>query len=217
MRRFLKQACSFASPLLVPNYHLLSDESRDALLAIHDRIVVLLGNFCGMEELAAKNPAVLQRMSQDFTLGCVVLNSLLAPTTHIMDDCDVKFDSPEYRSIVEERCPLMQIPEAFWQAAGELIRQALGKPELENPNDTAIHAATMSKGSTRRLFLYSDREGYGRAPFCFRKDVANLRKVNHFPYTDFIVQNGRLIMDNYNRTPVVVPPRGLVCMDFEEL
>ena len=111
----------------------------------------------------------------------------------------------------------MPITEEFWNAAGELIRSAIGKSELESRDDASIHAASLSNGSTRRLFLYSDREGYGRAPFQFRSDVTDLRKVNSFPYTDFLVQNQRLIMDNYNHTPVVVPPRGIVCIDFKEL
>ncbi len=203
-------------PLLVPNFHLLSDELQDALAAIRGRTVILLGNFCGMEELAEKNPSVLQRMSSEYTQGCVVLNSSLPLTVRRLDKCDCCFESPDYWSIVEDRCPLMAIPEAFWKAAGELIRQALGKSELENPDDAAIHAATMSNGRKRRVFLYSDREGYGSAPFHFRSDIANLRKLNQFPYTDFVVQDGRLIMDNYNKAPVVVPPRGIVCIDVEE-
>ena len=203
-------------PLLVPNFHLLSKQLKDSLVSMHDKIVILLGNFCGMEELAERNPSVLQQISSDYMQGCVVLNSKLPLTLRCLDKCDCRFECSEYRSIVEERCSLMAIPEEFWNVAGELIRKTLGKSELENPQDAAIHAASMSNGHVRRLFLYSDREGYGRAPFQFRSDITNLRKVNHFPYTDFLVQNRRLIMDNYNRTPVVVPPRGIVCIDFEE-
>ena len=204
-------------PLLVPNFHLLTEKLKKVLVSMQGRVVILIGNFCGMEEIAEKNPSVLQKMSSDYTQGCVVLNSSIPTIVRRLDKCDFRFESPEYRSMVEERCPLMPIPEAFWQAAGELIRNAIGKSELENRDDAAIHAASLSNGSTRRLFLYSDREGYGRAPFCFRSDVKNLRKVCNFPYTDFVVQDGRLIMDNYNRTPVVVPPRGIVCIEFEEL
>ena len=205
------------TPVLVPDFHLFPEEVKEKILAVKDKIVILLGNFAGYPDLTENNPAVIQPMTADYLLGCVVLNTSLPATGNILK----KYTGPafvcgEYRSIVEEHCPLMQIPERFREETGKLIRNALGKAELENPVEDRMHVFTMENKTARRISFYSDREGYGRAAFRFRSPVKSLKKCSGFPYSDFLTDGDRLIMDNYNRTPIVIPPRGIVTIQVEQ-
>ncbi|OQA82264.1 MAG: hypothetical protein BWY31_03304 [Lentisphaerae bacterium ADurb.Bin242] len=210
-RKYVKQ------PLLVPNFDLLDRTLQEELLAEKRIPVFLLGNFHN-EKIPARASAVFCRIDDDYTLGCVALNSVAkARKTEL--PCPEKrrvFDGSDYHKPVENRCPRMDIPESFWKGAAKLIREGIGKSPLENPQDGTLVMSMKNRQSVKRVALISRLHKYAVAKYGLEKDPGTITKISPFPYAR-LVRKGKYLGCKDAYSPLHVPPMGMMVFEYKDL
>ena len=200
-------------PLLVTNFDLRDDELQGKLLTSRHELVVLLGNFHD-KMIPTDASGVFCRLGDKHNMGCVVLNRKNATEQIQLPDVEntPAFDCSEYKKVVENRCPLITIPEVFWNEAGRLIRASLGESRLRNSQDGTLMMSMKDSQSVERIALLSNIQNYATAKYHFETSPEYLEKISPFPYSPLEVRE-QLLTCKDARSPLHVPPFGIIVFD----
>lgn len=207
-----EDAAGLAKPLFVPLFNLYPPEVREKLLA-RKALTVLMGR---LEDagLPAGLPCIRCAVAPDYTLFCAVLNGRgdgQERTVAGHPERAGSFDwRPIYRKFISTRIPRMEIPEAFFEAAGALIRGELPPSELLNPEE-GITAMSFRDPDGRKLTaLMSHRDTYAKVKYRVSPED-RIEKISPFPYSPVHEANGLLALDEHD-SPLHLPPRGMMAM-----
>ena len=210
-----------SGPMVVPNADLLPPVVRQELASYKGGPVVLMGRLpdVGIEQPAV---AVTCRISVDYVMACVVLNSSLPPA-------NVEVASPAAPGFTDCRPPFhfserpdsMPIPAEFWAQAANVIRRSVdawqkaqlmtGCRALNQADGLRLMTLENQKGVLRTA-LISCVPTYLRPQYRFNAQPVAVTKSSGFPYTPLVVVEDS-ICSGHNHSPLHIPPYGIVAMD----
>ncbi len=203
---------SLTRPLLVPGFDLLGDSVKQTLLSKKGTPVVLIGNFLS-EAVPPDADGVFCTLHDGYRIGCVILNGTgiripMEPAERLPE-----FSWLEYNRFVRNRCPRMSVPEAFWDAAGKLIRSRLPESPLRNGGKGIRMARLKNASGVEQIALYSTKEIYTTPEYSLPEGV-RIRKRCGFPFSPFERRGGRLSLPD-SRWKICIPPFGMILFETD--
>ncbi len=200
--------------LFVPMFNLYSDEIKKQILS-RTSLTVLMGRLedAGLPE---NIKCIKCRLAENYTLFCALLNANDYEEKIIPSDLPAeKFDwRPTYFKFISTRIPRTEIPAAFFDAAGELIRQNLPPSPLLNPQDGVTHMHFQESNGDEWIALLSHRDTYGIARYQVSDDCS-IKKKSPFPYSMVHSANGLLALAEHD-SPLHLPPRGIILINIKK-
>ena len=202
-------------PLIVPNFHLLTEADRRTILSLSVPLV-LTGNFPG--ELPPGAEAIRWRMRSDFVWCCLFLNWPGQRTGRVAEVVPqappAAFDETKPFSKYRELYPHLDMPEDFWRTAADRIRELLGPLPIENEAEGVQLVRQYAADGTEHRLQISHADHYVIARCRVEPDGAEVAVAGSWPPMPLCVKDGRLAHGDRREIPVMIPPHGLVATDI---
>ena len=196
-------------PLFVPMFNLYSSECKAKILA-RKGLTILMGR---LEDagLPGNIPVVTCRLAENYTLFCAVLNGNKYDPVTVPAPEDAKpFDwKPTYMKFISTRIPRTEIPEAFFDAAGKIIRASLPPSPLLNADDGISTMNFTDSDGNQWIALLNHNDTYKVARYQLPASGIKLEKKSPFPYSPVHSAGGFIALDEHD-SPLHLPPRGII-------
>ena len=210
---------NITQPMIVPNFHLLGRKLQKRILA-KKLPLVLTGNF-RPDGLPAGAEAVRWKLNPDFVWHCVFLNWPGQMAGRIVETLPERTLEPFHEakpfSLYRDMYPHLDMPENFWQAAADRIRELLGPLPLENESEGMQLFRQYAADGTERRIQVSHRDYYivGK---CRMDGFADpeITAAGTWPKMPLCVKNGLLAHTGVREIPIRIPPHGMVAVDVKE-
>ena len=210
-------------PMIVPNFHLLEKETRQRILA-KKLPLVLTGRFQA-EELPAGAETIFWKQNKEYFWQCVFLNWPGQKSGRMLEVSPVR-EVPNYNpmvfsdvldfSLFREWYPHLAIPEEFWQAVADRIRELLGPLPIENEDEGVQVYRQYAADGTERLTQVSRREYYIMSKCRIEPADAEVSIAGSWPKMPVYATDGLLSHGEPWESPVTIPPHGVVAVDIKK-
>ena len=216
------------SPMVVPNFHLLDKDTRQAILAKR-QLLVLLGDLRPNVDYPFDSITVSIPTNTGVTFTCAILNSgLPAERTMLKQESRAPLNTnPEIWNPYADLPPAMELPLSFWTICGKKIGRALGEPPMEKggptlgiygskaPEENEVSYFRQWDGDGRqRIGIYSRVFTY-RVPKYHLPEDAKVTPRTSFPRSKLQVKKGLIVSSDIRCKPLNIPPCGIVVIDVE--
>ena len=210
-------------PMIVPNFHLLEKEMQKRILA-KKLPLVLTGNF-NPEELPANAETIFWKSRPDYLWSCVFLNwpeqkcgavREIRPASDVPNYNPKTFSDVQNFSLYREWYPHLEIPENFWQAAADRIRELLGPLPVENEAEGVQVFRQYAADGAERLMQISRRGHYIKSECRIEVPDAEITVVGNWPKMPVSAQDGMLSHGEFGVWSIVIPPHGILATDIRK-
>ena len=198
-------------PLFVPDFDLLSAEEWEKIKQ-RSGLTVLTGNLQGAELPQNAQVAIQTPVTDDYTLGLVVLNSPVTIELKNIDGIPQNFDLLRRFSTVRDPAPKMDVSPSFWDECAKLMKSLLPHP-LQGEGFTLIHQDVDGR---RRIAIASRKNQYFVPNFTMDSQNGHqLVLLSDYVCTDLTVKDGKLSGKGAERiySQIFIPPQGLFLME----
>ena len=220
---------SIDRPLIIPNFHLLSDDVKRKILE-KKQLTVIMGD---LDDCVIPMGARVFRLPllPNYALSCAILNGNEPPT--ILNDESaystepfVSF-KPSWNSY-GDRPPHTEVPDTFWKQCGDAIREALGplplghsenapKVSFSGGGDQSKYLGLFRQWSSdggERIGIYSRIPRYVTPTYQIGHDDVSITIRTEFPRGELCSRDGWLLCDEPYGKPVHIPPCGILVADI---
>ena len=209
-------------PLIVPNFHLLDKETQQRILA-RKLPLVLTGRFQA-EELPGGAETICWKHNKEYFWQCVFLNwpgqksgsiQEVRPEREVPNYNPMVFSDVLDFSLFREWYPHLAIPEEFWQATADRIRELLGPLPIENEDEGVQVYRQYAADGTEHLVQVSRREYYIMSRCRIEPADAEISIAGNWPKMPVYATDGLLSHGEPWESPVTIPPHGVVAVDIK--
>ena len=202
-------------PVIIPNYHLLTPDQQKAVLASSLPLMLTGRNLRFMlpedAEILAWQPW------KEFSWECAFLHweRQKSGITELPQKGELPpFDDAKVFRLYREWYPHLEIPDSFWQAAADCLREKLGALPLQNETEGMQLFRQYGADGTERTLILSKENAYLNPEVAF-PDVPDqpLHVISTSPRTPLKIRDQRLSAWDAVAIPVKVPPMGILAFE----